>query len=144
MIAVKVQLAQKNNCQKVSKLLKILDTENYFFSNPKDIDQYINKKQCYIAIQNKQIIGTLILRQEDQSYEIYLLVSKEKGGGRALIEFAVKKCKQDKILKLWCWSLSRYQAKGFYQKLGFKESFLLKKQWYGEDCYFFGRVIDLK
>lgn len=136
-----VKLAQKNNNQKVSDLFKILDTENYFFSNIKDINKYIRDKECYIAVQDKKIVGALILELEEQSYKIHMIRSKQKGGGKVLIDFAVKKCKQKNVPKLWSWSLVRYKAKNFYRKMGFKEMFLLKKQWYGEDCYFFGREI---
>ncbi|MFA4815336.1 MAG: GNAT family N-acetyltransferase [Candidatus Gracilibacteria bacterium] len=141
MKSIKVVLAKKNNSRDISRIVKVLDTENYFFSNVKDIDKYIQKKQCYAAIQENKVIGAMVLRPEDQSYEIHSLSSKKRGAGRALIDAAVQKCAEDNIPKLWCWSLVRYNAKGFYEKMGFKESFLLKKQWYGEDCYFFGREV---
>jgi hypothetical protein len=38
--------------------------------------------------------------------------------------------------------MERYKVKGFYEKMGFSEEFLLKKQWLGQDCYFFGRVVE--
>ena len=38
--------------------------------------------------------------------------------------------------------MKSYNAKGFYEKMKFSETYLLKKQGFGEDCYFFGRVID--
>lgn len=125
-------------------MLKVLDAEDYPFSDLKDVHKYIRNRECYLATHNNKIIGTMILRFEDSSCEIYLISSKQKGAGTALVNFAIKQCIANKIPKLWCWSLARYNAKGFYKKMGFKELFLLKKQWHKEDCYFFGREIKAK
>ncbi|MFA6547979.1 MAG: GNAT family N-acetyltransferase [Candidatus Magasanikbacteria bacterium] len=141
MATIEIQLAQKCDSKKVSELFKVIDTEHACFSKLTDMIGYIKKKQCFVAVQSGKIVGAIILREEDRGYEIYLIRSTVKGGGKVLIEFAKKKCKQDKMFKLWCWSLIRYKAKGFYKKMGFEEIFLLKQQWHGEDCYFFGHKI---
>ncbi|MBU1167313.1 hypothetical protein KKC60_02805 [Patescibacteria group bacterium] len=75
-------------------------------------------------------------------YEIVCLSSNINQGGQKLVEHAIKKCQEENIPKLWCWSMKSYNAKGFYEKMKFSETYLLKKQGFGEDCYFFGRVID--
>ena len=83
----------------------------------------------------------MILILEEGACEIYALAANKKGAGTLLIKEAIKYCKENKLPKLWCWSLSKYKAIEFYKKMGFKEQYLLKKQCYGEDCYFFGMLI---
>ena len=141
MKSIKVLLAKKKDNKYVSNIFKILDTKNYFFSNIKDINRYIREKNCYTALQNNKIIGAMVLRFEEKNCELFLLSSKKKGVGSTLVNFAIQKCAKDNIPKIWCYSLARYKVKGFYKKMGFKELFLLKKQFNGEDCYFFGREI---
>jgi N-acetylglutamate synthase-like GNAT family acetyltransferase len=144
MSAIKVLLAKKENSLDVSNIFKVLNTEKYFFSDRRSINKYIRRKECFVASQNKNIIGAMVLRFSDQSSEISLISSVKKGAGRILVNFAIQKCIKENIPKIWCWSLKRYGAEGFYKKMGFKERFLLKKQWHGEDCYFFGREISSK
>lgn len=138
---IKIKLANKNNNQDVSKIFEVLNNKYLNFSNIKDVNKHIQEKQCYVAIQNSKVVGAIVLRAEEQSCEIYLIASRQKGAGKAMINYAVQKCINGNIPKLWCWSLSLYNAKGFYEKTGFNEQFLLKKQWYGQDCYFFGREV---
>lgn len=138
MIVVK---AKQNNLAKVSGIFNALNTVHYNFSDTKKIKTMIDRGWVYTIKVNKNIMAAMVLKPAEGSYQIYAIASTRKGGGRALIDFAVKKCQKEKVPKLWCWSLSRYKAKGFYQKMGFKEQLKLKKQWYGEDCYIFGRVI---
>lgn len=141
MSAIRVLLAKKDSGVDVSNLFKILNTEKYFFSDLRSINKYIRRKSCFVAVQNKKIIGAMLLRLSDQSFEISLISSVRRGAGRSLVNFVIKKCIKENIPKIWCWSLKRYGAEGFYKKMGFKERFLLKKQWHGEDCYFFGKEI---
>ena len=141
MSAIKVSLAKKENSRNVSDIFKVLNTENYFFSDLRRINKYIRRKECYVAVQNNKVIGAMLAGFPEQSFEIRLIASIKKGAGKAFIDFAVRKCIKENIPKIWCWSLKRYGAEGFYKKMGFKEKFLLKKQWHGEDCYFFGKEI---
>ena len=52
-------------------------------------------------------------------------------------------CRAEGVPKLWCWSMERYQASPFYEKQGFDERHLLRRQFFGEDCWLFGKNIDL-
>jgi len=140
---IKIKPAKQSNNKDILKIFTLLEIENYFHTNIKKINKHIQKKECFIALRGNQIIGAMILKFIDHSCWIQLIASKKKGGGKAMIEFAAKKCRQKKVLKLWCWSLKRYKTKGFYKKMGFTESYILKKQWFGEDCYFFGRLIKI-
>ena len=140
---IKIVKATKKHIPAVEKINKVLDTEHYFKSDKKKIEKFISKGECFIALQDNKISGAIIIRNSEGSYEIVTLATLERKGGvgSKLIKFVVDKCKKDGIPKLWCWSLIRYKAKGFYKKMGFEEDILLKKQWYGEDCYFFGKII---
>jgi N-acetylglutamate synthase-like GNAT family acetyltransferase len=89
--------------------------------------------------------GAMIFAEEHGSYRIRALASKPdaecRGAGRALVEHAIQKCEQEGVPKLWCWSLDLYDVKDFYKKLGFTEAHRLEKQFFGRDCWFFGRII---
>lgn len=141
---MKVRLAKKEEISRISKIVSALDTKHYKFSDKKKILGFIKKKSCYVSLENDEILGAMCLDLSKESCKIYSIVSKKKGCGKLLVNRAVEVCKKKKVTKLWCWSLIRYKAGGFYHKVGFEEQFLLKKQWYGEDCYFFGKRIKIK
>jgi len=133
--------ASKVHAEKLSVLLKGLDTEEYSFSEVEKIMPLIEEGNYFVAIDDNEVVGTIALIIIEESCEIDALITSKKGVGKALIEFAIELCKKEGVKKIWCWSLKRYNAIGFYDKMGFKEQFLLEKQWCGEDCYIFGRVI---
>ena len=134
--------AKKEHAEELSALLKGLDTEEYSFSEVEKITPLIENGHYYIAIEGSEIVGAIALVIVEESCEIDALITSQKGVGKALIDFAVELCKKENVKKIWCWSLKRYNAIGFYDKMGFKEQFLLEKHWCGEDCYIFGRVIE--
>ncbi|HNZ61299.1 MAG TPA: GNAT family N-acetyltransferase [Methanofastidiosum sp.] len=134
--------AKKAHAEKLSVLLKGLDTEEYSFSEVEKIMPLIESGNYFVAIDDNEIVGTIALVIVEESCEIDALITSKKGVGKALIEFAIDMCEKKGVKKIWCWSLKRYNAIGFYDKMGFKEQFLLEKQWCGEDCYIFGRVIE--
>jgi len=134
--------ATKAHAKELSALLKGLDTEEYSFSEVEKITPLIENGNYFVAIEDNEIVGTIALVIVEESCEIDALITSKKGVGKALIDFTVELCKKENVKKLWCWSLKRYNAIGFYDKMGFKEQFLLEKQWCGEDCYIFGRVIE--
>lgn len=134
--------AKKAHAEKLSVLLKGLDTEEYSFSEVEKIMPLIESGNYFVAIDDNEIVGTIALIIVEESCEIDALITSKKGVGKALIDFTVDLCKKEGVKKIWCWSLKRYNAIGFYDKMGFKEQFLLEKQWCGEDCYIFGRVIE--
>lgn len=134
--------ATKAHAEKLSVLLKGLDTEEYSFSEVEKITPLIEEGNYFVAIDDNEVVGTIALIIIEESCEIDALITSKKGVGKALIEFAIELCKKEGVKKIWCWSLKRYNAIGFYDKMGFKEQFLLEKHWCGEDCYIFGKVIE--
>jgi len=138
---MKIRRAKKEEVNKISKIISVLDTKHYKFSKKDKIKTFIQKKSCYVALEDSKIMGSICLDLSKEACKIYSIVSKKKGCGMLMINKAVELCKKNKVSKLWCWSLIRYKAKGFYDKMGFEEQFLLKKHLYGEDCYIFGKII---
>ena len=102
---------------------------------------FIDRGQYYVAVDDNHIVGAMSLVIGEQSCEIYTIASQQPGCGRLLVKHAEALCKEQHIPKIWCWSFERYHAQGFYKKMGFEESLLMRKQWFGEDCYIFGKVI---
>lgn len=133
--------ATEAHMKELSTLLKGLDIEEYSFSEEEKIAPLIQEGNYYIAIEENKIVGAIGLVIIEESCEIDALITSKKGVGKALIDFAIELCKKEDVKKLWCWSLKRYNAIGFYDKMGFEEQFLLKRHWCGEDCYIFGKVI---
>jgi len=140
---MKIQFAHDQHLRDVCKLLEVLNTEKRTFSDKKQNLFFITKQWCYIAVERGKIEGVMVLEPTDGSYKIHTLVSKQKGLGTLLVNWAIDICRKNNIPKLWCWSFTQYAAEGFYKKMGFAESFLLRKQWDGEDCYFFGKMINM-
>ena len=126
---MKIQLAHVQHLRDVCELLKVLDTEKRTFSDEKQNLFFISKQWCYIVVESGNILGVMVLEPTEGSYKIYTLVSKQKGTGKLLVNWAIDICRKNNIPKLWCWSLARYAVEGFYKKMGFAESFLLHKQW---------------
>ncbi|MFA4872370.1 MAG: GNAT family N-acetyltransferase [Patescibacteria group bacterium] len=138
---MKILKASKKHIPSIAKIISVLDNEHYHFSDIHHITAHVSKGWYYLALEKNRPVGAMCLEPTEGSYQIYSIASQQKGAGRSLIQFAIQKCKKEKIPKLWCWSLLRYHAVGFYKAMGFKERFLFKKQWYGEDCYIFGKTI---
>lgn len=112
----------------------------------------IESGTVYVAIEESApgedaVQGAMVLAEEHRSYRISALGSRlgaeRLGAGRTLVEYAIRRCEQKGVPKLWCWSLDLYNAKGFYERLGFTEAHRLEKQFFGKDCWFLGRVIEL-
>ncbi|MDD4996462.1 MAG: GNAT family N-acetyltransferase, partial [Patescibacteria group bacterium] len=116
---MKIRLATIKDIIKIKSIVKKIDTRNFHFSNEDIIKKHIEKKHYYLALENNKCLGVIGLVPAAGSYEIYSLVSNRPGVGKELVRFAEKKCRREKINKLWCWSLKRYKAKDFYLKMGF-------------------------
>ena len=78
------------------------------------------------------------------SWELYALsvLLPGMGIGRALVKFVEDLARQQGIAKLWCWSLARFEAEEFYRAVGFNEGLLLRRQFYGQDCWIFAKLLD--
>ncbi|MBN2087938.1 GNAT family N-acetyltransferase [Candidatus Peregrinibacteria bacterium] len=142
---IEVIKASKKHIPDIAKINEVLDTPHFCRSNKELIEKNISKEHYFIAVDNKKVLGAMAIILDEGIYEIdSLATSQEKKGiGKMLIDFAVEKCKKEKVPKLWCWSLARYKARGFYKKMGFEEDILLKKHAHGEDCYLFGKIIEI-
>lgn len=136
--------AQQRHTAEIASICTVLDSPQYICSDKTDIQKHIDRHECFIALDEGRVAAVMYLICEEDSCEIDMLVSKRKGGGTALVQYAVELCKHRNIAKLWCWSMTKYGASGFYKKMGFTESYLMKQQWFGEDCFYFGKRIPVK
>ena len=125
----------------ISNVISVLDYKDLQPSNPDSIQTHVAGDHYFVAEEKGTIVGALCLLIVEQSAEIYALASRQPGAGSALVAHVEKICKDKGIPKLWAWSLKHYKAEGFYTKIGFTEQILLRKQWFNEDCWFFGKVI---
>ncbi|MBD3209797.1 GNAT family N-acetyltransferase [Candidatus Micrarchaeota archaeon] len=139
---MEIRQARPEDAREVSGVISELDTREYGYSDIGHVMDYIRRGRYYVLCENGAVVGAMALKPVEGSCQIYTIASRRKGGGRALVEYAIQKCRKEGVPKLWCWSMAHYKAKGFYGKLGFEEQYLLKKQWLGMDCFFFGKVID--
>ena len=117
---MKIQFAHDQHLRDVCKLLEVLNTEKRTFSDKKQNLFFITKQWCYIAVERGKIEGVMVLEPTDGSYKIHTLVSKQKGLGTLLVNWAIDICRKNNIPKLWCWSFTQYAAEGFYKKMGYK------------------------
>jgi len=142
---MKIIKAKIQDVDKISRLIKKLDAKGFKFSDREKIANQISNKAVdyYLALDNKKAVGAIGMIFSRGSCQIYSIAVKvrRKGIGRKLVNSAISKCKNKKISKIWCWSLSKYRAAGFYRKLKFEEEILLKQQWQGMDCYLFAKLL---
>jgi N-acetylglutamate synthase-like GNAT family acetyltransferase len=146
-----VRLAEPNDAKAVAEHLATLHIDDQSLYTEQSVAEPIKAKSVYVAFDpttpgDEALLGAMILVAEQQSYIIDAIAcridAQRRGAGRALVEYAAQKCRDEGVPKLWCWSLAMYHAEEFYRKLGFGEAFLLEKQFYGKDCWLLGKVID--
>lgn len=138
---MRIVRAEVEHLEEVSTIYRALDTPFMQPSALERIRSAMKEGTVFVALENEHVQGAMTLEIVENSGEIVMIASRKKGAGRKLIEFAIQQCHAAHASKLWCWSLVRYHAEGFYQKMGFEEAFLLRKHWFGEDCWLFGKVI---
>ena len=143
---MRIKKATINDVDKISRIVSVLDAPGFDFSDKEKISNQIKNKAVdyYLALQNKKavgVIGIIFSRGSCQIYSVAVNI-RRKGIGTRLVNFAIRQCKNKKASKIWCWSLSKYRAAGFYRKMRFEEEILLKKQWHKMDCYLFGKLLN--
>lgn len=140
--ATSIGRATPSEALQISDVLKALDTENFCFSEQKKVEECIANGTAFVMRKGQSVLAAMLLNYEEEACEVYVIASREPGGGKALIQLATEECRAKMIPKIWCWSLERYGALGFWRKMGFDEELLLKKQSFGENCYIFGKTIE--
>lgn len=122
-----------------------LNFKKLVVSHPNTIKQQIKDHQVYVSLDESIVSGAITLIIENESCEIKNFAIKKnyqaQGIGTQLITFAENYAIENNATKLWCWSLKRFEAEQFYNRMGFMEQFLCRNQWFNEDCYFFGKVL---
>ena len=137
--------AHDHDIDSISELFKVLDTDHYKFSDPTEIRASMEKGRVIVAELHGQIIASVAVRLAEESAEIYSLAVHQDHRGRdlgsSLITEIEKYAAELSIPKIWGWSLVRYNASEFYRRTGFNEMLLLKRQFFGEDCWIFGKLV---
>ena len=147
----RVEHAERKHAAEVSECLSELDFAGRRFFDEPALLALIERQLLFVAIEtslgDERVAGAMVLVYDDHSYKIQAIAcrrgSSRKGAGSALIRMAVEKCRAEGVPKLWCWSMERYKVSPFYEKQGFDERHLLRRQFFGEDCWLFGKSIDL-
>ncbi len=141
---VTIRETSPEDIEQVSAVLKQLDTEHYHLSDKHDILKFIKAGHSYVAEVDEQIVGVAEVEPVEGSWELYAIsvLLPGMGIGRALVKFVGDLARQQGISKLWCWSLARFEAEQFYRAVGFNEELLLRRQFYGQDCWIFGKLLD--
>lgn len=139
-----IRKATTADAKQISAIIKVLDYKNYLPGSIANVEKYIELELYYVIELKGEVLGAFSYRFYNESCQILTIASdiKNKGLGTAMLNHIVEKCKENNIKKVWCWSLKRYNAGAFYEKMGFDEKFVAKKQFFGEDTYFFGKVLN--
>jgi len=124
------------------ELLRALDCPHFTYVVPDEVDAGVRAGRYFVALVAGEVAGAISIDLAEQSCQIETLVSHRPGCGRVLVEFARAWAREHGARKLWCWSMTRYRARGFYEAVGFSECFLVARQWYGEDCWYFGMPLE--
>ena len=136
-----IRKASQDDIASIAQIIKSLDFPGFKVSSSENIKKRMTKEDWYVLEENRKLRAVIALAYNEKSCEIYAIASNVKGGGSELIKHAINICREKKITKLWCWSMARYQAEGFYKKMGFEERHLSKKQFYNEDYWLLVKVI---
>jgi N-acetylglutamate synthase-like GNAT family acetyltransferase len=148
---VTIRQAQSSDAKAAANVLAVLHFGSYndIFTAEKVLP-YIQQGCVYLAVdeslpQQESVLGTMILLPDDVSYKIHALASRtdmrRNGIGTTLVEYVKQRCRDEGIPKIWAWSLDRYGLEGFAKAVGVSEAYRLQKQFFGEDCWFFGILI---
>ena len=145
-----VRRADVSDVEQVATHLRVLDFDDHHFYDLETVRERCEAPETIVLVSVSEetglVGGAMVLQFEDQSCQIEALgclpESQGRGAGAALIRAAVEHCRRHAIPKLWCWSMETYGAERFYRSLGFHEEILLKRQFFGEDCWFFGQLIE--
>lgn len=130
----------------VQKCLAELNSPRYVYSDAERISPAIRDRLVWVAVSDTgEIAGALHGEVVEGALMITALAVGEKwrrqGIGAKLVNLAETEARRRALPKIWCWSFARYHAHDFYRKAGFDESILLKRQFYDEDCWLFGKVL---
>jgi ribosomal protein S18 acetylase RimI-like enzyme len=119
------------------KIIQFLNKQTHKFHKQDNIiTEY--EEISYVALENNQFVGGITLEVYPHSIYIHLLSIKEeyrgKGIGKELMKFPLDIAKQRGI-KLLEVGTAEFQARGFYEKLGYSVVYTRKDNPKGFQCY---------
>ena len=99
-------------------------------SAQKTLNNYFNIGYGLIAVENKEIVGAVIIRDDPYAKGLYIVIEElivksnvqGKGIGKKLIKEVEKIAKKKKAHSIYLYTHRKSGAFNFYKKLGYKES----------------------
>jgi len=141
---MKIRRAEKKDIPRLSECFGVLFRAEKDW-NENSLLQKLAQREFFLGFKGKEAVGAVSLHCGSGVCLIDALAIKPEfqgyGLGKQLLNFAEKYARKKGCHKLWCFSLAIYKAKGFYLKMGFQQEGLLRKHWFGMDCYIFGKQI---
>ncbi|MFA4817390.1 MAG: GNAT family N-acetyltransferase [Parcubacteria group bacterium] len=118
------------------------------FSKKSILDNIRYKDYIYIiAKRKKDIVGFACGYFDAETFWIdWICVGKDyqrKGIAKNIFDFLIKIAKKNNVYKIWCDTrANNKQAIALMKKMKFKKIGLLKKHWYGQNFYFWERILN--
>jgi ribosomal protein S18 acetylase RimI-like enzyme len=117
------------------------------FSKKSILHDIRHKDHIYIIAKRKNdIVGFACGYFDAETFWMdWICVEKDtrrKGVAKEIINFLIKTTKKNKAYKIWCDTrTTNKHAINLMKKMKFKKTGLFKKHWYGQDFYFWERIL---
>ena len=144
-----IRQATTSDIPAVSLIFQSLNIPNnagwYYFcsSDMSYITKIIKHQNAFVVKSNDTICAAFVYRIEENSCEIVSLAvasnHRWQGIWTYIINHLIDICTQRTIPKIRCWSIASLNAVWFYTKMWFEEQYLLRKQFYNQDVWIFGK-----
>lgn len=110
------------------------------------IEQEIrNGKKVYFIALEDEVLGAFGIEFGEKEAKFGPISVKprhqKKGVGSQLIRFAENLARGRGLTRIWCHSLERYHAEGFYEYHGWKMEKFIRDFWGGQNCYLFSKEL---
>lgn len=107
--------------------------------------QWQEKKFRFKAVENGIILGTISGKYESEVVYISTVIVSEKSRGKGIGEMLIKKVeelgKKMKAHKVWLNTGCDWEARKFYEKLGYKVEGELKNHYFNKDFVIYSKFI---
>lgn len=155
---VKIETLKPKDISQFANVARSVIGENKYYSlyarseelkelKKSKISKNIQEGRVYLAAKEKNnIVGFLIGYFDAGTFWIdYVGIANEhrkKGISSMLMNFLEKFVQKEKAHKIWCDTrISNKEAIALFKKLKFKKVGLFRKHWYGQDFYFWEKIL---
>jgi len=133
---MKIRKAEKKDLKKIGDLMKLEFNKPPYNdgwtdkSVRKTINNYFKIGYGFVAIENDEIVGAIIVRDDPYAKGLYIVIEElvvrndmqKKGIGKRLILELEKVARKKKAHTIYLYSHRKSGAFKFYKKLGYRES----------------------